>query len=73
LETNDTSLIIAVFSVAQVIFAPFNALIKNACGAKNTILIGFILLSASTAGLGLIANVKTPRTFKYLAIMLRFF
>lgn len=36
-------------------------------------MIGFILVSVSTAGLGLISNIKSPKSFKYAAIVLRFF
>ena len=63
----------ATFSVAQIIFAPFNGSIKNWLGSKNTIVIGFVLLTITTVGLGLIANVTEPTTFKILACIIRFF
>jgi len=68
----DISLILSVFSVAQVIFAPFNSAIKNRLGAKNAILVGFGLLTVATFGLGAIANFTDPHIFKYLAVGLRF-
>ena len=73
LDENDIALILSVFSVAQIIFAPFNALIKNKLGAKNAIVVGFFLLTITTYGLGAIARVKNPRLFKYIAVALRFF
>lgn len=73
ISTQDVSLIISVFSVAQIMFAPFNALIKNKVGTKNAILLGFLVCTLTTYGLGAIARVKDPRTFKYIAVALRFF
>jgi hypothetical protein len=64
---------VSVFSVAQIIFAPFNALIKNKLGAKNAIIFGFFLLTITTYGLGAVARVKDPHLFKYIAVALRFF
>lgn len=61
------------FSVAQIIFAPFNAYIKNKIGAKNTILFGFMLMTVTTSGLGFIAIIKDPIMFKWSAVVLRFF
>lgn len=72
LNSGDIGLIISMFSFAQIIFAPFNGSIKNALGAKNTIIIGFALLTISTVGLGYIEVFKDPETFKILAILLRF-
>jgi len=68
----DTSLILSVFSVAQVIFAPFNSVIKNKLGAKNAVLVGFGFLTLATFGLGAIANFSDPHLFKYFAVGLRF-
>lgn len=69
----DVTLIISVFSVAQIVFAPFNALIKNYLGSKNTILVGFFLMTITTYGLGALEHVDDANTFKYLGIFLRFF
>ena len=63
----------SVFAVAQIIFAPFNALIKNKLGSKNAIVVGFFFLTITTFGLGAIARVKDPHMFKYIAVGLRFF
>jgi MFS family permease len=68
----DISLILSIFSIAQVIFAPFNSIIKNKLGAKNAVLVGFTLLTLATFGLGAIANFTDPHTFKYFAVALRF-
>ena len=72
ISTFDTSLILAVFSIAQVIFAPFNSVIKNKLGAKNAVLVGFGFLTISTFGLGAISNFTDPHLFKYFAVGLRF-
>lgn len=72
LDSTDTSLILSIFAVAQIIFAPFNASIKNRLGSKNTILFGFILLTSTTFGLGVVARLDDARLFKYLAVVLRF-
>ena len=61
------------FSIAQVIFAPFSSFIKNAIGIKNTILFGFFMLTITTIGLGVIANIHDAITFKYTGDALRFF
>jgi MFS family permease len=73
INANDVSLIIAVFSVAQILFAPFNSLLKNKIGAKSLVLLGFLLLTVTTVGLGAIAKVSNPHNFKWFAIGLRFF
>jgi MFS family permease len=72
LTSFDVSLILSIFSVAQVIFAPFNSIIKNKLGAKNAVLVGFSLLTIATFGLGAIANFTDPHLFKYFAVGLRF-
>jgi MFS family permease len=72
LSDNDISLILAAFSVAQVIFSPFNSLIKNWLGTKNTIVIGLILVMISTGGLGAIAIIMNGNQFRYIALGLRF-
>lgn len=54
----DSGLIIAVFSVAQIVFAPFNSIIKNFFGSKNTILIGFFMMTITTFGLGWISMIE---------------
>lgn len=73
LNQNDTAIILAMFSIAQIIFAPVNGMIKNSLGSKNTIVVGFILLTVTTAGLGGLAYCKNPYVFKYTACVLRFF
>lgn len=54
-------------------FAPFNAYIKNKLGAKNTLLIGFFLITVTTYGLGLLSLIDNSDTFLYTALILRFF
>jgi len=66
------SLIIAIFAVAQIIFAPMNSTIKNFIGSKNTIIFGFTLMTFSTFGLGWISLVSDPILFRNLAVVLRF-
>lgn len=65
-------MIIGIFYIAQMLLAPLNSSIKGAIGAKNTLLIGFVILTAATFGLGAIARVSDPHWFKYLAVALRF-
>ena len=69
----DVTLIISVFSVAQVVFAPFNALIKNYLGSKNTIIVGFVLMTSTTYGLGALKHITDASTFTNVGILLRFF
>ena len=59
--------------MAQIVFAPFNSIIKNALGSKNTIVIGFFLLTITTFALGWIAAISNAQTFKYVAVVVRFF
>lgn len=73
LTLSDSSLIISIFSIAQLIFAPVNGPIKNYLGAKNAIIIGFFVLTITTLGLGLISLIDNPGTFYILALILRFF
>lgn len=61
------------FSVAQIVFAPFNSLIKNALGAKNTIILGFFLLTLTTFALGVVSLISNATIFKYVAVVVRFF
>lgn len=48
-------------------------MIKNAIGSKNTILIGFFLLTITTFALGWISVIKDAQIFKYVAVVVRFF
>ena len=72
LTANDVSWIIAAFSAAQVLFSPFNSVIKNWLGTKNAIVIGLVLVMISTTGLGAIAHIKNGHQFRYIALGLRF-
>lgn len=69
----EISLIISVFSVAQIAFAPFNSIIKNALGSKNTIIMGFGFLTITTFALGWISLISNATVFKYSAVVVRFF
>jgi MFS family permease len=73
LDSSGVSLILSIFAVAQIIFAPFNAMIKNKIGTKNAIICGFFMLTGTTFGLGAISRISDPHLFKYIAIVLRFF
>ena len=73
LTLSDSSLIISIFSIAQLIFAPINGTIKNYLGAKNAIVIGFAILTITTIGLGLISLIHEGSKFYGLALFLRFF
>ena len=73
ISTVQTTLILSIFSVAQIVFAPFNAWIKNKMGAKNTLLIGFVMITVTTFGLGLLSLIKNSQSFLIVALILRFF
>ena len=72
ISDNEKALILAIFSIAQIVFAPFNAYIKNKIGAKNTIIFGFLLITASTFGLGALHFIQDHNIFKISALALRF-
>lgn len=67
------ALIISVYSLAQIFFAPLNALIKNKMGSKNTILLGLGLMALTTFGLGFASTLDDADSFKSIAVALRFF
>ena len=66
------TLIISINFIAQLIFAPMNSCIKNKIGAKNTILLGFTVLTLTTFGLGFIARFDDPVVFSALGLVFRF-
>ena len=57
LSENKVSLILAIFSVSQIISSPFYMTVKNKLGSKNTIVLGFLMVTFTTLGLGIIANI----------------
>ena len=71
-DEHNIAFILSMFSVAQIIFSPLNSAVKNYLGSKNTIILGFIIMTISTFGLGLIASVENANAFFYLACALRF-
>lgn len=73
LNENDISLIISIFSIAQIIFAPFNGAIKNLLGSKNSMIFGFAMVTITTFMLGMVQDIHDPRIFMYVACTLRFF
>lgn len=72
LNENDISLIISIFSISQILFAPFNACIKNRMGSKNTIILGFIVLTLTTFLIGGMKFITSPRLFLWTSCILRF-
>ena len=56
----DIALILAIFSIAQMIFSPFNGAIKNKIGGKNAIIIGFLIVTLTSFSLGLLTYFKYP-------------
>ena len=70
-STYDVTLIISIFYVVQIIFAPFTTCIKNKLGTKNTIVYGFVLLTSTTFGLGLLAEIPDANKFYKIALALR--
>ena len=69
---NKETIILVMFAVAQLIFAPFTAFIKNKIGSKNTIVAGFFLTTCTTVGLALMTLIEDPDTFFYVGNALRF-
>jgi len=67
------SLIISIFSIAQIIFASFNSAIKNKIGSKNAIIFGFIMMTVTTFGIGTLTHMSNHYKFVYTAVLLRFF
>jgi len=59
ITSTENSAIISVFSIASIIFAPFNSFIKNKLGSKNSIIFGFIMMGLTTFGLGLITWINS--------------
>lgn len=72
LSESDTSLIFSIFSLAQLIFATVNGPIKNFLGAKNAIIIGFLIITGCSIGLGFLDRIHDPTTFRIVALVLRF-
>ena len=64
--------IIVIFALTQLIFAPFNSIIKNKLGAKNTIVAGFFTMTLSTYGIGIVSYIKDPTLFITIGIIMRF-
>lgn len=60
LNAQDSSLIIAIFFIAQIMNAPFNSRIKNFLGSKNAMLFGFTELVITTFGLGAVSKCENP-------------
>jgi hypothetical protein len=48
-------------------------MIANTLGSKNAIIAGFVLLTATTFGIGLLVKFDNADTFKYTGMSLRFF
>ena len=72
LSESDTALIIASFSIAQIIFAPLNSSIKALLGTKNSILLGLVIMTLTNFCLGAIAHLNNTTQFKVCAVALRF-
>jgi MFS family permease len=69
----NTTIVLIMFSVAQLLFAPFTAYLKNTIGSKNTISAGFILMTITTYGLGALTYIDDPFLFFVVGNILRFF
>jgi MFS family permease len=70
-EVRSTTILI-MFSVAQLLFSPLTAYIKNKIGSKNTISMGFVLITITTYCLGLITYIDDPFTFFVCGNIVRF-
>jgi MFS family permease len=56
---DQNAIIISVFSISCIIFAPFNSFIKNKIGSKNSIILGFTIMGITTCGLGIITLINS--------------
>ena len=45
LDAADSGFILGIFYIAMIIFSPFNAVIKQYLGSKNTLIIGMFILT----------------------------
>jgi hypothetical protein len=54
------------------IFSTVNGVIKNKIGAKNSIILGFIQMTITSFGLGMLSLIKYPEYFKIAGIIIRF-
>lgn len=52
--------------------APFNSLIKNTIGTKNTIILGLSIVTLTVIGLGAIYALNDGVKFTFAAIVLRY-
>ena len=66
------TIILVMFSIAQLMFAPFTAFVKNKIGSKNTIVAGFFLMTLTTIGLGVMTKLEDPYMFFIVGNSLRF-
>jgi hypothetical protein len=54
------------------LISPVNSNLKNCFGAKNYIVFGFSVVSATTFALGYVTVLKNPHYFMYATLGLRF-
>lgn len=54
------------------IFSPFVSSMKNLLGGKNAIILGFFMMVATSAGLGLISLIGYPINFLCAGVITRF-
>jgi hypothetical protein len=52
--------------------APFNSWIKNHLGAKNAMLVGLVITTGCTAGLGAMSYIQDDQIFYLAALSIRF-
>ena len=72
LSSLEISYMVAIFSVAQMIATPLNSRGKNYFGAKNYIVIGWVVLTAATLGTGFTTYINNKVTFLVVTCLLRF-
>ena len=71
-DEDDITLIIAVFSVAELLFATVNSKIKKALGGKNTILMACVEGAICNIGLALSVFITNPKAFTVVCVLIRF-
>jgi len=54
------------------IFSPFVGKVKNKIGGKTSIIIGFIVMIATSIGIGMLSLIPYQQQFKYAGVAARF-
>lgn len=72
LSQTEVAVIIAIFSAAQLMLAPYTSSLKNFFGTKSSIIGALFVEAMCIVLIGAVSTVNDPFAFKWFAIMLRF-